>query len=164
MKIVSKIFDGIEAVLKYACMAITVAFTVITFASVIARYVFRAPFDWSEQTCRYLFIWSIMLYMPVIMRKRGNLGFDLLINRFPKSVRDVIGLLCHVLIAGFAVFYFDYTLQFILKTMNKKFSGINVPYWSVYGAQAVGAAILFLFTMELIVYDTADLLKKRKEG
>lgn len=164
MKIVSKAFDVVETALKYICMMITVAFTLITFASVIARYVFKAPFDWSEQTCRYLFIWSIMLYMPVIMRKRGNLGFDLLLNRLPKTARDWIILFCHVLIAGFALFYFDYTMVFIQKTMNKKFSGLNLPYWTIYGAQAVGAAILFLFTLELIVCDAGDLIRKRKEG
>lgn len=56
MKIVSNVFDVLEKALKGICILITIAFTLITFASIVARYVFKAPFSWSEQTCRYLFI------------------------------------------------------------------------------------------------------------
>ena len=52
MKIVSNVFDVLEKALKGICILITIAFTLITFASIVARYVFKAPFSWSEQTCR----------------------------------------------------------------------------------------------------------------
>lgn len=160
MKIVSNVFDALEKSLKVICILITIAFTLITCASIVARYVFKAPFSWSEQTCRYLFIWSVMLYMPVIMRAGGNLGFDLLVNRLPKKAQDFISLFCMVLIDVFAVLYCKFSVQFVLKTMNKKLSGINVPYWSVYSAQIIGAAILALFTTELIIKDIIRLKKQ----
>ena len=164
MKTVGKIFDVVEEALKWICIVLTVAFTLITFASVIARYCFRAPFDWSEQTCRYLFFWSVMLYMPVITRQSNNLGFDLLLKKLPKKAQDVISIFCLVLIDAFAAFYCFYSVQFIAKTMAKKLSGINVPYWAVHGAQVVGAGILFLFTLELIINKIVEIAKKGKEG
>ncbi len=160
MKIVSNVFDVLEKALKGICILITIAFTLITFASIVARYVFKAPFSWSEQTCRYLFIWSVMLYMPVIMRTGGNLGFDLLVNKLPKKAQNFISLSCMVLIDVFAVLYCKFSVQFVLKTMSKKLSGINVPYWSVYSAQIIGAAILALFTTELII---KEILKLKKQ-
>lgn len=160
MKIVSNVFDVLEKALKGICVFLTLDFTLITCASIIARYVFKAPFSWSEQTCRYLFIWSVMLYMPVIMRAKGNLGFDLLVNRLPRKAQDFISLFCMVLIDIFAVLYCKFSVQFVLKTMGKKLSGINAPYWSVYSAQIIGAGILALFTTELIIKDIIRLKNK----
>lgn len=160
LKTIGKINDVIVKGLKYICILLTVAFTLVTFWAVIARYVFVKPLSWSEQLCRYLFIWSVMLYMPVIQRERGNLGFDLVLNRLPKKFQQIFGIVCLALIAYFAFYYFDYTLSFVQKTMNKKLTGgIIVPYWAVYGAQLVGSGLLFIFTLELMINDIIALIK-----
>lgn len=162
MKTIDKIFSAIVKVLKLLSVALTIAFSLITLASVVSRYFLKAPFNWSEQTCRYLFIWSVMLYMPVIMREKGNLGFDLLVNKLPVNVQKILSIICKVLIDVFAVFYCSYTIRFIIKTFGKKFGGIKVPYWSVYSAQAVGAFLLALFTTEIIINDIIAMRKERK--
>ena len=57
MKAIGKIFDVLEKILKNICGALVVGFTGITLVAVIARYVLNSPIWWSEQLCRYLFIW-----------------------------------------------------------------------------------------------------------
>lgn len=157
MKTVGRIFDKTEAGLKWVCIALTVMFTLISFLQVVVRYVFDHPLDWTEQTARYMFIWSVMLYMPVIMRQRSNLGFDLLLKRLPIKTQKIIEIICHILITGFAACYTVYSTQFVMKTILKTVPGLGIPYWIPYSSQIAGAVFLFLFGLELAINDIAAL-------
>lgn len=95
------------------------------------------------------------------MRERGNLGFDLLVNKLPPKAQHTLKVFCMVIIDAFAILYCNYSVRFVIKTMGKKFGGINVPYWSVYSAQAIGAFLLVLFTTEIIINDIVVLRKER---
>ena len=86
MKSIKKIFDAVENVIKAVCCSLVCGFTVMTLISVIARYVLHAPIWWSEQFCRYLFIWMLMMYAPLIVRKGKSLGFDLVVTKLPYMV------------------------------------------------------------------------------
>ena len=151
MKTVGRIFDQVELGLKWISGMLLVAFTVLTLIQVVMRYVFRMPLSWSEQTARYLFIWMLMLYMPVIMRHGSNLGFDLIINRLPKRAQDIFWIVCELLIAAFAAFYCLYSVQLCMKFSRKILVGIGIKANWVYSAQIVGALLLCLFSVELVI-------------
>lgn len=153
MKVYSKILDVLEKIIRNVCGALVVGFTLITLVAVIARYVMSAPIWWSEQFCRYLFIWMLMLYFPLIVRHEQNLGFDVVYKRLPKKAQDLTWIFCHILIAGFGVCYFIYTIQLCQKysALHKMTEGIRVPAAFMYSSQAVGAALLVLFTVEVII-------------
>ena len=99
MKTVGKAFDAVEKVLCALSGALLVTFTLLTLVQVVMRYVFEMPLSWSEQLARYLFIWMLMLYMPVLMRRGNNLGFDLIISHFSEKAQDIFWLVCEALIA-----------------------------------------------------------------
>ena len=101
MKSIKKIFDAVENVIKAVCCSLVCGFTVMTLISVIARYVLHAPIWWSEQFCRYLFIWMLMMYAPLIVRKGKNLGFDLVVTKLPYMVQEILQLICEILIGLF---------------------------------------------------------------
>ena len=88
MKIIGKAFDALEKGIKVICGVLATGFTIMTLISVIARYVLNAPIWWSEQFCRYLFVWMLMLYAPIIVRHNKNLGFDLVVSKLPKIVQE----------------------------------------------------------------------------
>lgn len=164
MKTIKKCFDSIERGLKGASGLLLVAFTALTLVQVAARYLFHAPLSWSEQAARYLFVWMIMLYMPVIMRDGGNLGFDLAVKRLPEQVRDLLWLLCEILICGFATLYCLYSVQLCEKFAGKVMIGLNIKAPWVYSSQIVGAGLLCLFTLEMIVNHLLRLRKGKEAG
>ncbi|MEI3086347.1 MAG: TRAP transporter small permease subunit [Oscillospiraceae bacterium] len=106
--------------------ALVVGFTGITLVAVIARYVLDSSIRWSEQLCRYLFIWMLMLYFPIIVRHEQNLGFDVLVKRLPRSFR--IWLICNMPICAFGGFDFAYTVQLCQKfnAAHKYLDGIHL--------------------------------------
>jgi len=151
VKIIGKAFDSLEKALKIICGVLLVGFVALTLIQVVMRYVFGNPLSWSEQLARYMFIWMLMLYMPVIMRHGNNLGFDLIINRLSKKAQNVFWIICEMLIAAFAALYCTYSVQLCIKFSRKTLVGLGIKANWVYSAQIVGAALLFLFSLELVI-------------
>lgn len=164
MKTVGKVFDAVEKVLTGLSGALLAIFTLLTLVQVVLRYAFNMPLSWSEQLSRYLFIWMLMLYMPVIMRKSNNLGFDLLVNRLPKRGQDIFWIACETLIGLFAALYCYYSVQLCLKFSKKVLVGLGIKANWVYSAQIIGAFFLCLFAFELVINRAAKMKHTGKEG
>ena len=163
MKTVGKAFDAVEKVLCALSGTLLVIFTLLTLVQVVLRYVFEMPLSWSEQLARYLFIWMLMLYMPVLMRRGNNLGFDLIISHFSEKAQDIFWLVCESLIAGFAGLYCYYSIQLCIKFSKKVLVGLGIKANWVYSAQIVGAGLLCLFCIELIINRIIAMKNGKKE-
>ncbi len=163
MKTVGKAFDAVEKVLCALSGTLLVIFTLLTLVQVVLRYVFEMPLSWSEQLARYLFIWMLMLYMPVLMRRGNNLGFDLIISHFSEKAQDIFWLVCETLIAGFAGLYCYYSIQLCIKFSKKMLVGLGIKANWVYSAQIVGAGLLCLFCIELIINRIIAMKNGKKE-
>ena len=66
------------------------AITVLVTVQVFARYVLNDTPPWSEELCRYLFIWASFLGACVAMGRAAHLGVDSLVARLPARVREVV--------------------------------------------------------------------------
>ena len=163
MKTIGKVFDRLEAALKVICGVLLVGFVILTLIQVIMRYIFKMPLSWSEQVARYMFIWMLMLYMPVIMRHGNNLGFDLIINRLSKKAQNIFWILCEAMIAGFAALYCLYSVRLCIKFSRKTLVGLGIKANWVYSAQIVGAFLLCIFSLELVINRILKTVRKEDE-
>jgi len=68
---------------------------------VFARYVLNNTPPWSEELCRYLFVWVSFLGACVATRRAAHLGVDSLVSRLPAGARDVLRHAVSVLIVVF---------------------------------------------------------------
>ena len=67
--------------------------TVITFANVIARYVFNANILWALETTVFLFAWLVLLGASYCVKTRVHLGVDALLNVVSPGMRRVLALI-----------------------------------------------------------------------
>src|SRR5690625_3052522 len=76
------------------------AMTLVTFAQVVARYVFNYSFVWAFELTTYLFAGMIFLGIAYGIRVGAHIGVDALINIMPKKIAHlttiVATLLCMV--------------------------------------------------------------------
>ena len=163
MKTVGKALDSVEKVLRWLSGSLLVLFTVLTLIQVVMRYVFNHPLSWSEQLARYMFIWMLMFYMPVIMRHSNNLGFDLIVTRLPRKGQDIFWIICESLIAVFAALYCYYSITLCIKFSRKVLVGLNIKANWVYSAQIVGAFFLCLFAAECVARRILAMKERDKE-
>jgi len=77
--------------------------TLITFANVVARYVFNDNLLWALQITVFLFAWMVLLGAAYCIKKSLHLGVDILIERLPQSTRKPIGLVAVAACLAFSI-------------------------------------------------------------
>ncbi len=163
MKKVSKILDIICEIYRVICIALMSAFIVIVLISIFFRYVLNNSIMWSEQVCRYLFVWMIMLGAPVVFRKRVDVSFDLIVKQLPQKVQDIIRIFMDIGVAFLGVFMGWQGQQYSIAYGTKILAGIEIPQWMMYISQPICGYTLALFCIEAIILACIDIAKPGKE-
>lgn len=82
-------FDHIE---EFLIALILGLMTVLTFANVIARYVFESGILWALEVTVFMFGWLVLLGASYAVKTKSHLGVDAVINTLPPSGRRAMGL------------------------------------------------------------------------
>jgi C4-dicarboxylate transporter DctQ subunit len=67
--------------------------TVVTFANVIARYVFNANILWALETTVFLFAWLILIGASYCVKIQAHLGVDVVLNMVSPGMRKVLAMI-----------------------------------------------------------------------
>ena len=146
-----KLYDRIMKAVGLLLTIILIAVVAIVTAQVVFRYVLGNPLGWSEQICRMLFMWGIMLGIPVVFYEKSDLVFDVLFQSFSKKVQRILSLIFIIVTIAFCVFYFAGGVDLMLKTGSRMTSGINMPLNVLYAAQPVSAVLLGIVFLERLI-------------
>ena len=87
MKVLKWLDDHFEEALMTAILAIMV---VVLTAQVICRKVLGDSLQWSEELCRYLFIWSGFLSLSYTIHNHSTMKTELFMDLFPQGARKWI--------------------------------------------------------------------------
>lgn len=157
-----KILDGLERVIKVVCAVLLIGIMMLVAAQVFTRYVMENALTWSEHAARALFIWMIMLYAGILVRNAGNLGFDLIAKVLPKWLNNTFNFICEAGILIFSAYWCINGIKLCQSFSGIKFADLKLPYNLVYAAEPVGAAIICIFSVEVIVRRILDLRNERR--
>ena len=154
----------IDKTVRVVVSAMIAVFTVVILVSIFFRYVLNDSLVWSEQVCRYLYVWMVMLGMPVVYREKGNVAFDLLYNKFSPRVKRLFHVTTDLLIACFSGFLALQGLKYTILKGSTIITGINLPQGYLYVSQSIGGVIMILFVIEHIISQTKVSDEKVEEG
>lgn len=91
--------DAIEETLIAALLGLM---TLLTFANVIARYVFNSNILWALELTVFAFGWLVLLGASYAVKKGMHLGVDLVINAVQPRTRRALGLVSAACCIAFA--------------------------------------------------------------
>lgn len=77
--------------------------TIITFANVIARYVFNSNILWALETTVFLFAWLVLLGASYCVKTRTHLGVDVILNLVTPGARKILALISVVCCLAFSI-------------------------------------------------------------
>lgn len=77
--------------------------TVITFANVVARYLFNSNILWALELTVFMFGWLVLLGASYAVKKHAHLGVDAIINMLAPPARRVLGLISVVCCLAFSL-------------------------------------------------------------
>ena len=162
MKVFSKILDIIQVVFKWIMIAAMFIFTVVIIVSVFCRYVLANSLTWSEQVSRFLFVWMIMLGIPILYRTKLATNLDLVIEHFPPVLQAVTAIVMDLIVGAFAAYLGYGGLRYTIKAGANIFQGLNIPTGYIYASEIACGGMLLLCAIESAVYRVIHLVKKDK--
>ena len=107
------------------------AMTVITFANVVARYVFNDNILWALETTVFLFAWMVLLGACYGVKKCLHLGVDILVARLRPGMRRISGMAsiaaCLAFAALLLVGSWEYWYPFATKRAFLEVNDVPMP-------------------------------------
>ena len=154
-----KILDYIEEIVTVICM---IVMTVLTFANVIARYVFSASFSFSEEITTYLFVLASLLGSAIAAKRKAHLGLTILTDNLSAGAAKV----CNVIVYAFGVLFsggiFYYGILMVISQYNlgQKTAGMQWPEWIFGSFVPIGALFVLIRFIQLTVNAVKEEPKK----
>jgi TRAP-type C4-dicarboxylate transport system permease small subunit len=69
----------------------------LVFCGVFARYLFKAPIDWRDEVCAYIFIYHCILALPFATVLESHVSAEMLYVHFPKRIQHYISFCGYIL-------------------------------------------------------------------
>jgi len=67
--------------------------TAVTFANVIARFIFNSNILWALELTVFMFAWLVLMGASYAVKKHAHLGVDAVLNMMPPAPRRIVGLI-----------------------------------------------------------------------
>ncbi|MBQ6117045.1 MAG: TRAP transporter small permease [Oscillospiraceae bacterium] len=158
MKAYSKFMDVIEKIIRILLFVTVAVMVVVMIYQVILRYVFSASNSWSEELCRYLFIYSVMLGAAIAVRRNSHLQIDVLTSRFSPKLKNIVTIVATVAGIVFLGYLFIYSVELMktgVKTASAGIPGVNMAM--TYFAIPLGIVLMVLCSIEVILKNVHEL-------
>jgi len=107
--------------------------TLITFANVVARYIFNSNILWALETTVFLFAWLVLIGTSYGVKKNFHIGVDVLLGILPQGVRKTLTVIacfaCILFAALLAKGGWDYWSPFIGQRAFYETKDVPVPFF-----------------------------------
>lgn len=107
--------------------------TAVTFANVVARYVFHSGILWGLEATTYLFAWLVLFGVSYGVKVSAHLGVDALVKLFSPRVQKVLALvsvLACLVFAGLLLYGgWEYWTKFYHKLSFLEVEDVPFPVW-----------------------------------
>ena len=155
--------DAIEETSIAICLGLM---TLVTFANVVARYVFDANILWALELTVFLFAWLVLMGMSYGVKKHVHIGVDVVINAVSPGARKILAMIAVsaslifaiLLLIGSWDYWYPFAtqrawletddipmpefLQFLANWMNEGERYEKMPRWIPYLALPLGVGLL----------------------
>lgn len=132
---------AVDAVEETLIAVLLAAMTLITFANVVARYIFNSNILWALEVTVFLFAWLVLLGASYAAKKHIHIGVDVLIVRAPTAVRKTLAIMAVAACLAFSVLLligsWDYWWAFATTRAFLETDDVPMPEFLQFLADAV---------------------------
>ncbi len=149
--------------------------TMISFYTVMTRYLFNYSPDWGEEVIIYLIVWGVFISASLLVEERGHVAATLLVERFPLKMRRFLAIFNAVLALGFSLLIFFFGFKIVGDAFfrdERSLTALRFPVWIAYLSVVAGCVlvsiryviriyrILFFFDMSQIMEEHEKIIKE----
>lgn len=130
----------IEMTVGSFCVLLFAGMIVVSLLGVIFRYVMLSPFEWTEESARFLMLWLGFLGMNIALRKNQHIAIDFLGGRLHPRALMFIAYGVDVLVGLFLYFLLKQGYFMTVRTIITT-STLNISMFWIYMAVPIGALL-----------------------
>jgi TRAP-type C4-dicarboxylate transport system permease small subunit len=116
-------------------------------AQVFARYVFGAPFQWSEEVARLALIWLTFISAAFVMAERRHIAVDMILSRVGDGGKLFIECTSYVVVAASCLLLLIGGANFVWYVGKVGSPALGVPKSWWYGAGMVGLLLMAMHSL-----------------
>ena len=116
-------------------------------AQVVARYVFGAPFQWSEEVARLALIWMTFISAAFVMAEGRHIAVDIISSRVGDGGKLFIECMSYVVVAASCLLLLIGGASFVWYVGKVGSPALGVPKSWWYGAGMVGLLLMAVHSL-----------------
>jgi TRAP-type C4-dicarboxylate transport system permease small subunit len=171
VNVLKKINDGLMAFIKIVLIFAGTLMTCLVIMNVILRYVFNSGLSWSEESCRFLFIWVTFLG-AILANDAGlhgeHMRMDFIVEMFHGIPRKIVEVIALLLVLAMLGVLFVGGIELVQGTWPMLTSALRIPKGAVYLCAPIGFGYMFIQTLvklyKAITYSDEKLENADKEA
>ena len=130
---------------KLLCSLMLVIMVVITFTQVVMRFIFNAPFSWSEEITLILLVWFGYLCMPIDIFSDSHAALYFLYNKLPSAVKKAADLIRHGLLIWLFVEMMIYGMTITKLNLPKLQPATRISQGWLFAPLVVGGGLMLVY-------------------
>lgn len=131
---------------------------VLVFVSAIIRITPNVRIIWSMDMSQLLFTWISMIGADIALKKKGHMGVDMLVRKFPEKLQKGLQLFSYLLCCAFSAFVTYWGITLCIENALRKYQTLGISYSFATAAVPVISIFMLLTLLEQII----DLIKNWK--
>lgn len=151
LKIIERINDGLCKIERCASLVLFVIIMLVMTAQVIMRYCFNDPITWSEEFCRYCYVWIVWIGCATCASHREHTRIPVLYDKLPPKAQKALTVVGDLIIIAVLLYILPYSARFAAKQHMFKSGVMRVPmsvvFWPVAVTCVLTSLQIFLSTL-----------------
>ena len=149
------LLNHFEEILASIFIVIT---TTLVLVNVFLRYFMKTGLFWTEEVTTSCFVWSVFLGSAAAYRRGQHIGVDILVNKFPKPVRNLIKLIVNAVLVFTNGYLLYLSAVFVSMSYVKPTAVLGVSSAWVSGALIVGFGLTTFYSIGYLLKCIRDIV------
>ena len=145
--------------LGFVVLLIFISLIVLVGLQVFLRYVLRTPLFWANDLSRLLFLWTIMLSVPLSYYNNTLPKMDEIINRMFKSkhILVIVNIVNNFLVLGFGIFMIIYGYNLSMFVANQILPTLSISFGYIYISTFFSGLLMVAICIDKLFAKTREL-------
>ena len=138
----------------------------IMLLQIVMRYLLNNSLSWTEEFCRYCYIYLMFIGMSFAIKEGSNLRVDAIIEMLPFSFRRIMMGLVDLLVFAMLIFMFLSSVTAVGNAymVGNYSTGLKMPLYIIYCSVPIGFGLSIVRYVELYVKKIYRIRKSKIKG
>jgi TRAP-type C4-dicarboxylate transport system permease small subunit len=127
---------------EVACYVLLVGLVITTSLQVFTRYVINAPFTWTEELAKMLFIWITFLGSAIIAKRDAHISIDFVTRLLPAGPRRLMLIFGQTISVAVLLILGVKGVRLLQITGASESPALSVPWVYIYAAFPLGMFLM----------------------